>query len=47
MENTIGYPEVVEIDSKYYIAGNGRHRLTIAKCLGGIQALAVVLRKQS
>ncbi|WP_139329067.1 hypothetical protein [Aeromonas hydrophila] len=26
-------PHVLEVDNKYYIDGNGKHRLTIAKCL--------------
>ncbi|WP_346209203.1 hypothetical protein [Aeromonas salmonicida] len=26
-------PHVLEVNNKYYIDGNGKHRLTIAKCL--------------
>lgn len=33
-ENSLELPEVIEnSDGKYYINGNGKHRLTIAKCL--------------
>ncbi|MDO0821303.1 hypothetical protein [Desulfosporosinus nitroreducens] len=32
--DTFGLPEVIELDGFYYIAGNGKHRLTIAKCVG-------------
>lgn len=38
----IDYPEVLKKEGKYYIAGNGLHRLTIAKCLGLEKALCVV-----
>lgn len=31
-------PRVLKINNKYYISGNGKHRLTMAKCLGGIKA---------
>lgn len=40
-------PEVVEHDGKYYINSNGRHRLTIAKCLGIQTAYARVLKVKS
>lgn len=36
------YPEVLKKEGKYYVAGNGLHRLTIAKCLGLERALCVV-----
>lgn len=29
-----GLPSVVLYQDKYYISGNGKHRLTIGKCLG-------------
>ena len=41
-EPTDGYPEVYEYNGEYYIAGNGLHRLTIAKCIGNIRAIAFV-----
>lgn len=31
---TDGLPDVVMYKDKYYISGNGKHRLTIGKCLG-------------
>ena len=37
-------PDVIEVDGKYYINSNGRHRLTIAKCRGIKTALVVVRR---
>ncbi len=37
-------PDVIEINGKYYINSNGRHRLTIAKCLGIKTALVMVRR---
>lgn len=37
-------PDVIEVNGKYYINSNGRHRLTIAKCLGIKTALVVVRR---
>lgn len=30
-------PIVIKVNNEYYIEGNGKHRLTIAKCLGGIK----------
>ncbi|GLC89803.1 hypothetical protein [Lysinibacillus piscis] len=36
------YPVVTYIDDKYYIEGEGKHRLTIAKCLGIKEALVIV-----
>ena len=33
-ETLDGFPVVYNLDGRYYIAGNGKHRLTIAKCLG-------------
>lgn len=44
IQENMGYPEVLEIKGKYYITGNGHHRLTIAKSLGGLSALAVVIK---
>lgn len=38
------HPEVIEQDGKYFIKGNGTHRLTIEKCLGGKKAKVVVRR---
>ncbi len=32
--NVDGLPEVTEHKGEYYISGDGRHRLTIAKCIG-------------
>ena len=37
-----GFPEVVKKGNNYYIAGNGLHRLTIAKCIGDMRATVVV-----
>lgn len=36
-------PCVVEKDGMYYIAGNGKHRLTIAKCLGNKKAFVAAV----
>lgn len=36
------YPVVTLIDNKYYIEGDGKNRLTIAKCLGIEEALVTV-----
>ncbi|OSX93869.1 hypothetical protein BTJ45_01933 [Bacillus mycoides] len=36
------YPVVTLMDDKYYIEGDGKHRLTIAKCLGIKKALVIV-----
>ena len=36
------YPVVIEYKKKYYIAGNGLHRLTMAKCLGNKKARVIV-----
>ncbi len=41
-----GYPEVYEYNGEYYIAGNGLHRLTIAKCIGSMRAVAFVKKIQ-
>jgi len=38
-------PEVIELDGKYYISTNGKHRLTFAKCLEIAKVRAVVARK--
>ncbi|WP_414150286.1 hypothetical protein ACIZ62_12740 [Acetobacterium carbinolicum] len=35
-------PDVIEFQDEYYINGNGRHRLTIAKCVGVERIKAVV-----
>lgn len=37
-------PEVIEIDGKYFIDLNGKHRLTIAKCLN-LETAWVLVRK--
>lgn len=37
-------PEVIEYQGEFYIDGNGKHRLTIAKCLG-IKHCLVIVRK--
>lgn len=39
------YPEVYEIENKYYIGGGGLHRLTMAKCLGNKKAMVCVKKK--
>lgn len=33
-------PRLIEVEGRYYVAGNGKHRLTFAKCLGIAEALA-------
>lgn len=38
----VNEPEIIVHNGKYYIYGEGNHRITIAKCIGGKQALAVV-----
>ncbi|HII4495535.1 TPA: hypothetical protein ACY4SO_000446 [Clostridium perfringens] len=35
-------PIVIKINNEYYISGNGKHRLTIAKCLGNIKAKVLI-----
>ncbi|EGQ8410694.1 hypothetical protein GTP43_10240 [Vibrio cholerae] len=37
-------PVVTEKDGKYYICGEGKHRLTIAKCIG-VKTLDVLVRQ--
>ena len=39
-----GLPIVYEYQNEYYIGGNGLHRLTIAKCLGGMTAKVAVCK---
>lgn len=39
------FPEVIELDGKYYISTNGKHRLTFGKCLEIAKVRAVVSRK--
>ncbi|WP_312652944.1 hypothetical protein [Aminipila sp.] len=39
-----GLPEVIEYEGEYFIGGNGKHRLTIAKCVG-IKAVPVIVTK--
>lgn len=39
----IGYPLVTVLNNKYYIQGEGKHRLTIAKCLGLKKAKVIVI----
>lgn len=41
-ENSGDYPFVVKKCGKYYIEGNGKHRLTMAKCLGNKKAYVLV-----
>lgn len=41
-EVTDGFPVVYNLDGQYYIAGNGKHRLTIAKCLGNKTVKVIV-----
>lgn len=41
-KNSGDYPFVVKKCGKYYIEGNGKHRLTIAKCLGNKTAYVLV-----
>lgn len=40
-------PDVIEFQDEYYINGNGRHRLTIAKCVGVERIKAVVISVKS
>ncbi len=35
-------PIVIQYNNEYYIAGEGLHRLTIAKCIGNIEATVIV-----
>lgn len=44
-ENINDPPSVIEIDGEYYVYGNGTHRLTIAKVLGGKKAWVCVRKK--
>lgn len=37
-----GHPKVIKKDKKYYIDGEGKHRLTIAKCIGIPKAKVLV-----
>lgn len=37
-----GFPVVIKYKNKYYIEGNGLHRLTIAKCIGNLTAKVIV-----
>lgn len=37
-------PEVIEYQNEYYINGNGKHRLTIAKCVGVTKVKALVIK---
>lgn len=39
-----GYPSVIEYKNKYYISGNGLHRLSIAKCIGNKKAKVNVIK---
>lgn len=39
-----GLPEVIEYEGEYFISGNGKHRLTIAKCVG-IKSVPVIVKK--
>lgn len=45
-EQSDGYPTVVKYRNKYYISGNGLHRLTIAKCIGNKRAKVVVEKRK-
>ena len=46
-ENKNNPPSVIEIDGKYFVDGDGTHRLTIAKVLGNKKARVVVRRSKS
>ena len=37
-------PMVIEYNNEYYIAGEGLHRLTIAKCIGNMKATVAVTK---
>lgn len=37
-----GLPHVIKKNNKYYIATNGKHRITIAKCIGAKQIKVIV-----
>jgi hypothetical protein len=41
-DRTDSLPCVYKVDNQYYIAGDGLHRLTMAKCLGGKQVKVIV-----
>lgn len=45
-DNEDDLPSVVKKHGEYYIAGNGLHRLTIAKCLGNKQVKVIVKEKE-
>lgn len=40
--NQLGAPEVILHNDKYYIGSDGKHRLTMAKCMGMPEALVSV-----
>ncbi len=40
-------PRVIEHEAKYYVNGNGRHRLTIAKCLNIKEAPVIVYSRMN
>lgn len=44
-QQTDGLPSVIKVEDEYYIAGNGLHRLTMAKCLGGKRARVILKEK--
>ena len=45
-ENTYDPPSVIEIDGKYFVDGDGTHRLTIAKVLGNKKARVMVRKRK-
>lgn len=44
-KDSIDLPHVIEHGGKYYVAGNGKHRITFAKCLG-IEKIPVFVSKK-
>lgn len=43
IQSGIGLPAVVQYKNNYYISGNGKHRLTIAKCIG-LKTASVIMK---
>jgi hypothetical protein len=41
-EGSVTLPDVLYVNGSYYICGDGKHRLTIAKCIGLDNVLATV-----
>lgn len=46
-ENNVDPPSVIEDNGRYFVDGDGTHRLTVAKVLGGKKAGVVVKRKKN